>query len=232
MERERQQHAAESATGPADASPLSREERDLLAGLLLKLGRYSLTEVAAISGVDRRALRKKVPGDLDGRQHRPGGPRKLADPAVREELLQLLRSGCSRADAAAYIGVNQQTVRNEIKRDPVFAAAVKRATLSGKVLMVKRFAKGSKDDWRAAAEFLARKWPDEWGKKTPDSVTPEMLASVVTRIAAAMFPHIPRAKRAKVRAEVESIIASMSSRVRSSTPDPEPEPAKARKKTK
>ena len=95
----------------------------------------------------------------------PGRPRKLTAEA-RRMLLTFLCGSLSRADACKLVGVTLQTLTNEIKRDPAFKLEVHRAELSGKAQAAALVTQAAAADPKIALEYLQRKWPDEWGKRT------------------------------------------------------------------
>jgi len=81
-------------------------------------------------------------------------------------LLTFLCGSLSRTDACKMVGITLQTLTNEIKRDPAWKLEVHRAELSGKAQASALVTQAAANDPKIAIEYLQRKWPDEWGKRT------------------------------------------------------------------
>lgn len=143
------------------------------------------------------------------KQGKRGRPRALADSALREEVLKVLRSGGSRTDAAAKVRVHYQTLSHEVKRDPDFLAAVLQAEADGKLTLILRINKASTSDWKAAAWLLERKYWQEWSKRNPDAISPDQLASAFSRLVALLLTELPPEFHERVQRRVEEIITSL-----------------------
>jgi hypothetical protein len=106
---------------------------------------------------------------------KPGRPRSLS-PEARNALLSFLTNSLSRADGCKLLGISKQTLRNEMKRDPAFKLDVHRAELQGKLGAAACVTSAAQTDAKIAIEYLQRKWPDEWGKRTRVKIegTPEL----------------------------------------------------------
>lgn len=137
-------------------------------------------------------------------KQRHGRPRAINDEAAKK-ILDALRIGCTRDDAAASAGICARTLRNEIARNSVFAAAVGLAQAIGKQRLVARVNRSSRDDWKAAAWLLERRWPKEWGKRSPDAVTPEQMASAIGRVVAMILEVVPQRYHNRVAAQVNQL---------------------------
>lgn len=132
-----------------------------------------------------------------------GRPRFFSDPHKRRKFLLLLKSGASRPDACASVGVSTQTMYVKIREDQQFANDVTAAEIDGKLFHMMCIAaaatgrKGTKTqkeilpDWKASAWFLERKHWKEFARRSPDAVTPEMLASVFANLSAKLVQALP-----------------------------------------
>lgn len=94
---------------------------------------------------------------------RPRGRPRVTTPAVRKQILMILRLGLSRNDAADANGIGRSTLSECIASDEAFAEQVKKAEAAGKVRHMRKL--GAAKAWQASAWFLERKYPDEYGRK-------------------------------------------------------------------
>lgn len=89
--------------------------------------------------------------------------KKDAKPAILEHL----RSGHYRKDAANLEGVSFQQFNVWRHDDPEFAEGIKRAEAESISALVERIRSASEDPqrWTAAAWLLERRFPQRWGKR-------------------------------------------------------------------
>ena len=109
---------------------------------------------------------------MDPEQQEPqlnkGGRPTLAH---RKELaLNALREGLTKAAAAAKAGVSYDTFNRWQKKSAGFASEVELAILESRADLEKCAHKGGKDDPKIAIEILARRWPEDWGRKEKEGV--------------------------------------------------------------
>ena len=90
--------------------------------------------------------------------------------AKKQALLQALRNGHTRTDAAGLAGIHKDTLYEWLKRDPSFSDEVLRAELSAVDYHLGCWRDGAKDDWRASMEYLARRRPDDYARKETQQV--------------------------------------------------------------
>ena len=90
--------------------------------------------------------------------------RSLGNPRSRRRVIQAVRRGHNREDAAALAGVTYRTLLNEMQRDEGFAELVEKAKLSCKARMVSVVKKGALDDPKLAMSWLERNYPQEWSR--------------------------------------------------------------------
>lgn len=85
------------------------------------------------------------------------------DAAKKAAVLAFISAGGSRSKAAEYVGVAISTIANEGERDVEFLEGLARAESTCYLRQVNKIT--GCDDWRAAAWFLARKYPDEFSDR-------------------------------------------------------------------
>jgi hypothetical protein len=107
-------------------------------------------------------IRKRLHGDDDGGQSRPG-PKLKIGARGQERILGVLEGGGSLRDAADALGICRRTLFNARKNDPEFCRRVLRAAAAGKIRLLRRIS--SATDWRAAAWLLERKYGREYGRR-------------------------------------------------------------------
>lgn len=123
-----------------------------------------------------------------------GQPIKLDDAERRKKLLDYLRIGLSRAKSLRRVGIkDHHTLRSYLETHPEFAEELDNAEIDGEVWHLKnwhdcakgvyqttdpttgaikvRAIKNSRTRLSATIEFLARKYPDDWARKTKHEIT-------------------------------------------------------------
>lgn len=140
---------------------------------------------------------------------RPVGRPKVLDDESKELILETLKVGMSLADAATRVGVARSTINGEANRDPEFLTGIKRARLEGKFVAAQCFLKGASSDWKAAKDFLARTWPEEWAQRDPDAITPVQLAESLLQIAMTIQSGLPVRYHARVKNAVADMLKTL-----------------------
>lgn len=118
----------------------------------------------------------------------------------------MLKSGASRSDVCAAVGMSYSTLQAELKRSVDFASKVQVAEAAGKVAMIQLVAKAAGDDWKAAAWLLERKYYEEWAKRDPQSVSFAQFSSAVFSVLASVIRFVPADQHDALKSEVERII--------------------------
>ena len=107
-----------------------------------------------------------------------GRPNKLS-PEIQERICSALRGGNYESAAAAAGGVGSSTFHRWMERGRLaksgpyrdFWVAVTRARDAAELSLVSMWVAAMPSDWRAIAEFLARRYPERWGKRERNEVT-------------------------------------------------------------
>jgi hypothetical protein len=137
-----------------------------------------------------------------------GRPQVLND-SKKNSVLALLTVGCSRTTAAHYVNCDPKTIYNTARRDPEFAEKLARAENTSEFTHLTRIFKAGKEfkNWRSSAWALERMFPDRFGARSPDSVTPKQLALFINRLMEMLVEEIPVAKyRKNVLARLDRMI--------------------------
>lgn len=101
-----------------------------------------------------------------------GRPSKLT-PEVKEKLISAIRMGNYYEPACAYAGVDYSTFRRWMQKGEQarsgqyreFYEEVKRAEAEAEARAVALWQKQAPEDWRAARDFLARRYPERWAAR-------------------------------------------------------------------
>ena len=83
---------------------------------------------------------------------------------MQASLCAWLKKGCSYKDACAMEGISYETFRTWQTEKPVFSVALKKAEAECKVARIQTILKASEKSWQAAAWWLERRCPDEYGR--------------------------------------------------------------------
>lgn len=101
-----------------------------------------------------------------------GQPTKLT-PALQEQLVNVLRTGVFIDAACHYVGIAPSTYYGWMDRgrkgdEPYveFLEAVEKARASATVRAITLVQKAAEDSWQAAAWYLERSHPDQYGRRT------------------------------------------------------------------
>jgi len=93
-------------------------------------------------------------------------------PDTKEDIVKALRAGNSRRDSALYAGVSETTFYSWMARgregEPLyseFLEAVEKAEAQSVVRNVAIIQRAAEETWQAAAWWLERKRPDDWGRR-------------------------------------------------------------------
>lgn len=102
----------------------------------------------------------------------PGKRRSVVFPVVRKKIVDALRNGALRVDAAKFAGINDALLRQWIHRGRVgmepyvtFVTEVETAEAEAAIRMTQVIFAAAPKDWRAAMEWLKHNRPDVWGDK-------------------------------------------------------------------
>jgi hypothetical protein len=123
---------------------------------------------------------------LDNGKHAGGRPTKLTD-ELQGKIIEAIRGGCYIETAVAYAGINKDTFyawlrrgaaeldrangngRNRVRiaEQPYieFSDAVIQAQAETEMIDIVRIGLAGREDWKAAAWRLARKFPERWGRR-------------------------------------------------------------------
>ena len=96
-----------------------------------------------------------------------GRPRKIQDEETRKQALAILSVGGSRRDACRFLGIADGTFGRELKRDKGFRSAVIEAEGAIKITCLTTVKRAAGKDWKAAAWYLEKRFPAQFGKYAP-----------------------------------------------------------------
>ena len=86
-------------------------------------------------------------------------------PEVETAILNALRVGNTRTDAALAAGVSRGAIAEWCRRYPAFLSAVEKAEAEARLRFVGIIATAARTRWQAAAWFLERRMPEHWGRR-------------------------------------------------------------------
>lgn len=93
-----------------------------------------------------------------------GSPTKRTD-AARSTILKALKLGATLKLAAESAGMHYDTLREWMNNDAAFSVAVRKAEATRAQAALRSIEKAAKEDnWQAAAWYLERRYPTEYGR--------------------------------------------------------------------
>ncbi len=137
------------------------------------------------------ASREALPAGGDGTKAAAQGTpksrkkRKLTD-EKQIEICAMIGVGCSLRTAARLAGCSEAAVRNLVRRDEAFATRFREASIRREVFPLRNIINASQTRWRAAAWYLTRLNPEEYGYRRPETVTPQMIRDWVRELSSAI----------------------------------------------
>ena len=100
------------------------------------------------------------------------------DPRI-EQLLTALRAGNTRRAAARYAGIHSTQFYRWLEGDAAFRTQVERAEAEAEVRMLTRVAQAANGgDWKAAAWWLERRLPADYGRRERIELQSELLSEI------------------------------------------------------
>lgn len=144
-------------------------------------------------------------GPVDGPRLRAGHKRT---PQRAIAIVNALRAGSTRRIAAASAGIDHATLYRWLDFDPAFRAQVERAEAEAEVRCVSLVAKAASTNWRAAAWWLERRRPADYGRHARLGRGMDV-PTMAERIAAA-----EGLDAAELTVEIERIVARLAARRR------------------
>jgi DNA-binding CsgD family transcriptional regulator len=112
--------------------------------------------------------------DAGTEARKPRKKPKLTD-ETQAEICAMISVGCSLRTAARLAGCSEAAIRNLKRRDRAFAKRFREASIRREVFPLRAIINASQTRWRAAAWFLSRLNPAEYGYRKPEAVSPEAL---------------------------------------------------------
>ena len=100
------------------------------------------------------------------------GRRSKRTPERESRLLSALSAGNTRQAACFYAGISDETLANWMRRSLEFLERVKKAEADAEVRMVAQVARAAQEGtWQAAAWWLERRRPEDYGRRDRVEVT-------------------------------------------------------------
>ena len=128
------------------------------------------------------------------------------DDIQKREICAIVSVGGSLTTAAKYVGCSLATIRRVAKQDSQFEESLRRSESGQEFQHLTLIKEAAKKYWKASAWLLERKFPDRYGSRKVDTVTPEELQRVLVEFATIIADEIPvAAHRKNVLARVERL---------------------------
>jgi hypothetical protein len=137
-----------------------------------------------------------------------GRPQVLNEEKKRT-IIALLSVGCSRTTAAHYVNCDPKTIYNTARRDPDFDDGLAQAENGSEFIYLTRVRNAANEPryWRSAAWALERMFPDRFGRRSPETITPQQLDSFMRRLTEMLVEEVPVARyRKQILARLELIL--------------------------
>ena len=153
------------------------------------------------------ALRK----EHDMSQNKRGRPAAI-DHNKTETIVGMLSLGCTRANAARYVGCTPETLRKTAKRDPKFAERMRQAEMNLEMKHMNNLVNASGRSWRASAWVLERLNPRRFGRRRADAYSPDQIKGLIELVAGLLVDEVADSSdRKKICDRLERIAQKLDS---------------------
>ena len=88
---------------------------------------------------------------------------------ITDEICKYLQGGSSNRDAAALVGITEETFYQWVKK-PEFSEAIKKAEGAAAVKWLRVIEAAGKESWQAMAWKLERRYPRDYGRQVQEHV--------------------------------------------------------------
>jgi hypothetical protein len=124
------------------------------------------------------------------------GRRPVLDERKKAEILAVLSTGCDWETAAIYVHCHPKTIHNTAHRDPAFAEKLGRMRKKATISHLANINVAGKEPhyWRASAWFLEHLDPDNYGLRSPETVKPDQIKSLMEELFKIMIEEVPVAR--------------------------------------
>jgi hypothetical protein len=124
-----------------------------------------------------------------------------------DQILALLKLGCSQNMAADFVGCSPSTIRREAERNPEFAAKLDNAQSKAELGWLQNIRKAAQKEqyWRAAAWALERIFPERYAPRGPDVLTLEQIGQMTAKFSQIIIEEIPERYRTKILNRLDAL---------------------------
>jgi hypothetical protein len=138
------------------------------------------------------------------------GRRPTLDDQKRRDICTVLHTGGTRQLAAQHVGCHIETIRRTAGRDPAFAEALAQAEAKSEMRHLALLKKAAQKDWRASAWALERLYPNQYARRSAETLTSQQVTEVVRQFAEAIVDHIDDPK---IRGAVQRRLKHLAARL-------------------
>ena len=179
--------APAKTTTPSDPVPKKAPRADAVNRKGEKKPEPAAKKTRAPRSPAKKILAEKAKKD---REKKDMGRPTLLTPERQADICKAIRAGNFMDTAAAYAGINPDTLRDWMRRGARgespelidFSASVKRALSESEVTGIARIRSAAADSWQAEAWYMERRFRERWGRTLnvtndlKDKSTEELLA--------------------------------------------------------
>ena len=130
----------------------------------------------------------------------------------KREILAIVAVGCGRRTAADYVGCNTATIVRAMEQDEQFAAELRRHELNPEIGFMRNIQDAAQEVkyWRAAAWWLERRRPEDFGTKKAGLITAAQLQRLFSALTGILAEEVPSDKHRKnVISRVDQMISEL-----------------------
>jgi hypothetical protein len=131
---------------------------------------------------------------------------KDLDDAAKNVIVAIITVGATRQTAAKYVKCSPSTIRAAAEQDPRFHEQLRKAEAQLEVSHLKNIETAAKENWRASVWLLERMYPDKYGPRRGDGISPEKVAEFLQNVSAVILAEVPSdVSRERILAKLEAL---------------------------
>lgn len=133
-------------------------------------------------------------------------------PTQKQQIIAAAAIGCDRDTAAAYAGIDVDTISAAAAEDETFARDLRRAEATAEINHLRTIHNAVQDpkNWRAAVWYLKSRSPERYDRKQ-HTINDDELAEFVAKLMEALDDLVPEQSREELARRIDRLVSAVAS---------------------